>query len=150
MGLKLNLSKDDVKEVRFGDLPAGRYNVRISGCEVRESKSEKNPNKPFYNMEFTVIDGKYEGSRDYTNVCLWEGAHFTLVGILRALGQKIEAADGQDNIEIDVPDADWFLDQELVIIKRVPRGKSEPEVRDFRPYKQDEAVTASNAGRLLI
>lgn len=150
MGLKLNLSADSIKETRFGDLPVGKYNVRISGCELKESKSEKNPGKPYYNVEFTVMDGKYEGSRDYTNACLWEGAHFSLIAILRALGQKVEAEDGEAAIEVEVPDAEWFLDKELVIIKRVPKGKSDPEVRDYKPFNPDTEVTGSNAGRLLF
>lgn len=150
MGLKLNLSADSIKETRFGDLPAGKYNVRISGCELKESKSEKNPGKPYYNIEFTVMDGKYEGSRDYTNACLWEGAHFSFVALLRALGQQVEAGDGQSSVELDVPDQEWFLDKELVIIKRIPKGKSDPEVRDFRPAQSETEVSTSNAGRLLL
>lgn len=101
MPLNINVSdKAAEKRKPFEDLPQGWFVVQITDVELRESQSEKNSGKPMYNFEFTVTDdernpqdengaSKYSGRRLWTNACLWEGAEFTIVNILRALGHDV-------------------------------------------------------------
>jgi hypothetical protein len=122
-GIRVNFSNEEAEAGSFEELPVGKYKVRIDECEMRESKSEKNPGKPMYNFTFIVLDeGPYEGRKAFTNATLWSGALYTISAILKALGEDINAGD------YEIPDVDFFLDKELVI--KIARGKDSKEKND--------------------
>jgi hypothetical protein len=87
--LRVNFSEKELaSEARdFTPLPAGKYHVTMSDVTVeRCGPKSKNPGKPYYGIELTVQDGKYEGRKLFTNCMLFSPALYTLVQILKALG----------------------------------------------------------------
>lgn len=166
MPLNINVSDKAAQERKpFEDLPEGWYRVRISDVELRESQSEKNSGKPMYNFEFTVTEdtevnptnadgaSEFADRRVWVNACLWEGAEFTIVNIMRALGYEIQPG------ALAVPDItndeeiDAFLGRELdikygVTKKERARARREgdeasKEVTSFRSADPDAAPKAA-------
>jgi len=130
MAIQINVSERAAEKPRQrGELPLGWYHLRCTGVELRESQSEKNSGKPMYNFEWEITDdernpqnedgaSEYAGRPEWINACLWEGAEFTIVGIMNALGHDIQPG------KLDVPDItdpddpqgglDAFLGKELM------------------------------------
>jgi hypothetical protein len=105
----LSLTDEDLTERSFEPAPEGWYAVEITEVETKESKSAKNPGKPFYALKYKSIDeDKFKGSF-FDNVMLWKGAHFSLVGLGKALG----LIDGPGDLV--VPTEDELLEQELEV-----------------------------------
>lgn len=104
--IQINLTDTDVKG--FEVAPAGTYKVEIAEAELTESKSAKNNGKPMWKLELQSLEENYKG-KFFAYVPLWQGAHFTLVNIGKALG-FIEGAGN-----ITVPDAESLIGKELVI-----------------------------------
>lgn len=124
MGINVNVTKKESETRDFDDLPVGKFQMIISECELRESKSANNKGKPMYNFKFQVVTtgnenhDAYEGKPCWTNACLWDGALYTIVGIMKALGYEVEAG------ELEIPDPDEFIDKELIVrIGRTPARK---------------------------
>jgi hypothetical protein len=110
MGLKVTMSAKEASSKVFEIMPTGWYKVTISGCELKESTSEKNPGKPMYNVEFTINEPeKFEGRKVFTNICLWEGALYSANQLLNALG--IATSEG----EIEIPEPEDLLGEEIMI-----------------------------------
>jgi hypothetical protein len=90
-------------------LPSGKYHVAITDIEVRQSGPEaKFPGVDYWNMEFTVQDGPYQGQKCWTNVTFLEHALYTLKGIMEALGMETTGWDGE-------VDEDDFINRELIV-----------------------------------
>jgi hypothetical protein len=74
-------------------LPTGKYLVNISDVTLKESQSTKNPGKPFYAIEFTVVEdlagGSYRNRKMWTNAMLFSPALFTITHIMKALGMQV-------------------------------------------------------------
>lgn len=168
MALKVNVSSKAAEKRSFEELPLGWYHVQIAEVELRESKSEANAGKPMYGFEFEITDdprnpqddngaSKYKGRRLWTNACLWEGAEFTIVNILRALGHEIVPG------ELNVPDVtddnerDQLVGQYLMVrqgitrkerlasAKAKPPRKPDPEITGFRSADEGEEGDSSAA-----
>lgn len=163
MGIRINVSDKAVPRKKK-KLDLGWYKLRINHVELRESQSEKNPGKPMYNFEVEITDdsepfdengaSKFGGYVDWINACLWEGAEFTIVGILAALGREVEPG------ELDVPDItnpededgglDFFQGREIMarwavrkkerIAAAKEKREPEPEWTSFRSCEEEETA----------
>ena len=86
--LSVNFSTQEAEsEARtFEVVPTGRYYTRITGITIKKCGPEsKNPGKPFYALELTIQEGKFENQKLWTNVMLFEGALYTLAQLHKAL-----------------------------------------------------------------
>jgi len=120
VGIKVNVSEQESQagDRNFDPLPRGKFHGVITAVDLQESKSEANYGQPMLNFEFTVQDTpgpwqKHANRKDWVNACLWEGALYTIVGILKALpSQKGNKTlyddyatydDKGDVIDLDIP-----------------------------------------------
>jgi hypothetical protein len=150
VGITVNVSEQEASsgERNFDPLPAGKYHMAITGVEVEESGSEDNYGKPMLAFEFTIQDTpgpwqKYANRKDWSRACLWDGALYTIVGILKALpsqeGKKNAYEDnmkptgrvdehGKPIYELDIPtEPEYYEGQELF----TRRGKNKRQVEKF-------------------
>jgi len=150
VGIKVNVSEQESTsgDRSFDSLPIGRYHVAITAVDLLESESENNYGKPMLNFEFTIQDTpgtwqKFANRKDWINACLWDGALYTIVGILKALpSQKGKKNAYEDNMkptnktddegkpvyELDIPtEPEYYEGQELII----RRGKNKKQVEKF-------------------
>jgi hypothetical protein len=90
--LKVNFSDQEASSeaIDFTPVPSGTYPVLISDVETRESNSEKNPGKPYWHLEMTVVQEghPYQGRKFWGNVMLWDGALYSLAQLLKAIGRE--------------------------------------------------------------
>lgn len=131
----LSLTEDDLKERTFGPAAPGWYPVEIDEVDVKVAgPNSKNPGKPMYGITYVSTDkdlhsGKFFGD----NICLWQGAHYSLVGITKALG--ITSGPG----ELIVPTDDELLGKELevrvIIEKYKKKDGSDGEKNVVKGYR---------------
>lgn len=163
MAIKINVSENAAEKPRVrGKLPLGWYHLRIADVELKESKSERNSGKPMYNFELEITDdprnpqdangaSEFAGRPEWVNACLWDGAEFTIVGIMNALGKDVKPG------ELSVPDITdpndpdgglaFFVGKGLLArygIRKKERAaaakegrKAEPEWTQFAPENPD-------------
>jgi hypothetical protein len=131
-------------------LPTGKYHVAITDIEERESGPQsKNPGSIYWNIEFTVQSGDYEGRKVWTNASFLPQALYTIKGIMEALG--METTGNELDIEFDD-----FLNKELVVkVNFLKAGEvtyngttrqldDRNEVKRF--YKLDDAKSGAKSG----
>jgi Protein of unknown function (DUF669) len=89
--MRINLT--DIDDRSFEALPAGRYRVKISDYELKETKNDGKLPKgtPMINWEFTVVsdikgDDKYANRKLWMNTVIHERTLFSLKALLRASG----------------------------------------------------------------
>jgi hypothetical protein len=116
MGLVVDISSQEAESKAFDDLPSGKYNCVITDVSIEESKSAANAGKPYYHFEFTIQDGKYENQHIWANAMLWSGALYTIVNILKALGEDVQEG------KLEIPDAEWFVSKPVIV--RMAMGKA--------------------------
>jgi hypothetical protein len=171
VGIKVNVSDQEAQsgERNFDALPVGKFHAAITAVELQEAQSDANAGQPMLNFEFTIQDTpgtwqKYANRKDWTNACLWDGALYTIVGILKALpsqdGNKNAYednmrptgqtdGDGKPILELDIPtEPEYYEGQELFFRrgknkKQVEKWPDMPErwveVRGFGPYDAETA-----------
>lgn len=98
-------SEEAASESRdFEPLPSGKYLMSIADVTLKESQSEKNPGKPFYAVEFDVVEdrsgGQYRNRKAWTNAMLFKPALFTITHIMKALGYEVN----EGRMRIPTPD----------------------------------------------
>ena len=89
MSIKVNFSSEEMDSefVKYEPIPTGEYTVSIFNIEEKECGPEsKNPGKPYWNVQFKVIDGEFTGRSVFSNVMLFNGALYSLVNLLKATG----------------------------------------------------------------
>lgn len=128
-GIRVNFSQKeaDAAPRDVEPLPSGKYLCTVTGVELRFSTSEKNEGKPYYAVEFTVVDdlasGAYLDRKCWSNVMLFEGALYSCVQILKT--QNIDVNQGT----FDVPPADEWLGWQMVVAgtrKGETKDKTDP------------------------
>lgn len=156
MGIVVNVSSKEQAAGTFEPIPAGWYKMTISDGELVESKSKKNKGKPMYNLEFTVQEGKFEGRKTRTNACLWEGALYTIVNLLKALGYTV------DEGALEVPEIDELLGKDVMakvairppqeIVQEDGSKKTYDEQNEVKGFKSagDQAQNSQDALAGLI
>src|ERR1700744_2866008 len=103
MGIKVNTVSE--QEAKSGDgtgyLPSGTYHAVITDVELAESQSDANPGKPLLKFTAAVQDGEYADRDLKWTACCWSGALYTIINLLKALGE-FENCGGEKNL--DIPD----------------------------------------------
>jgi len=128
-GIKVNVSKKETAAGNQTMLPRGWYKVTVSDVELRESKSEKNNGKPMYAVECTVNEpAEYEGRKLYTNACLWEGALYTVIGLMKAV-ELIEQNIDEGDLVIPGPGA--FLGKECMARVTITPPRKGPDGKEY-------------------
>jgi hypothetical protein len=115
MGIAINVTGKEASSAPMEPVPGGKYLVTVTDAELRESKSAKNKGKPFAALELTITEtgsdahDKYAGRKMWANVMLFEGALYSAVQILKALGQNV------DEGEMEFPELDELVGEQFVI-----------------------------------
>jgi hypothetical protein len=110
MGIKVVLTDKEASSKPFELLPRGWYKAIISDGEVKESQSPKNAGKPYYSLELTITEGKYEGRKVFDNVMCFEGALYSIVQLCAAYDLDTSAGD------FEIPELTWFLEEQKEIM----------------------------------
>jgi hypothetical protein len=147
MGIKVVLSDKEASSKPFELMPRGWYKAVISDGEVKESKSLKNAGKPFYSLELTIVDGKYEGRKVFDNVMCFEGALYSVVQLCAAVGMDVEAG------EFEIPELSDFLDGgqyggvEFMISLAVQKERTakDPQTGEDKTYAERNEVKGYKA-----
>jgi len=167
MGIRVNVSEQEDQAGAREPLPAGKYHVAVTDVQLQESQSDDNFGKPMMNFEFTVQDTpgawqKHANRKDFTNACLWDGALYTIIMVLKAMpseqGNDNAYEDCKDaNGELDIPtEPEFYLGQDLIIRRGLdPKQKKKwpdmPErwiqIRGILPYDQETAHKSNATGR---
>jgi len=151
MSVKVNVSDREDSAGSYQPLPSGNFRCVITDVDPRESQSEANPGKPMLYFTMTVQDGPYAEREMGVNACLWEGALYTIINLLKAIGEyeNCKSADG-----LDIPDApEFYLGRELNVRRGVNRKTKEKnpeddpaswiEVRGFSKYEKTAGADGS-------
>lgn len=121
--ISIDLTEEEVSQglEGFKPIPKGTYKVEITDATLTAVKSGPNEGKPMYRMEYKVIDDdQYTGRKLFHTICLWKGAHYSLLQLLSALSDEVAPG------KIEVPDVDELLGQEInVTVKVVPHFNEE-------------------------
>jgi len=144
MALHVNFSEEEASsEAQGGELiPRGEYLVRITDGELRESKSEKNFGKPYYNLEFTIQDGKYQGRKLWTNVMLFQPALYTLAQLLKAIGIQVRAG-----AQMEVPTIEELMGKEVVVTTKIKKADDKYDDRtEVNGIKSANAMSGTGPG----
>jgi hypothetical protein len=156
MSIKVNVSEQEDRAGAREPLPVGKYHYAITSAELSESQSDNNYGKPMMVFELTVQDTpgpwqQFAGRKDFANAMLWEGALYTIIMMLKAIGEY-EDCKGP-NGELDIPtEAEFWEGRELIGRRGVdPKQKKAwpdmPErwvqLRSYMPYDEDSAAEAS-------
>jgi hypothetical protein len=152
MAIHTNISdKEDKSGGDYVPLPAGRFNCIITDVESKDSQSDNNYGKPMLYFRFTIQDGPYAERVIGTNACCWTGALYTIVGILKAIGQY-------DNVKgpngLDIPDApEFYLGQPIIVRRGVNQKKKKENPNDdpdtwieVRGFSSLEGAAAGSPG----
>ena len=160
MGIKVNVSEQEATsgDRNFDIMPVGKYHGVITSVELEESGSEDNYGKPMLAFEFTIQDTpgtwqKYANRKDWVRACLWDGALYTIVGILKAMpsqkGNKNAYEDNVDaNGELDIPtEPEYYEGVELFfrrgknkkLVEKFPdMPERHIEIRGFAPFDESQ------------
>jgi hypothetical protein len=116
-------------------LPSGKYLCQITKVDVRECGPEsKNPGKPFYAIEFTVLadkaGGQYEKRKCWTNAMLFNPALYTIVNIMKAIdfgGGKVSEGRGR------VPRPSELIDR-IMVVQGIKMGEQKDKSDPSKTY----------------
>lgn len=142
MGIKVNLSGADSE---FEALPSGKYLVKVTDGEIRESGPNANhPGSQYINWEFTIQSGDYEGRKVWTNTVVSHGACdcseedkfnkalSNLVSLLKSSGVASEDDLASDDFDLDIDDV-VGSDLVVTVTQREYQDEMRNEVKRFRP-----------------
>src|SRR5690348_7869755 len=111
--------KEASSEARsFELLPKGMYKVRVDDVDLEEVQSGANVGKHMYNFHLLVTEGQYEGRKIYNRAMLWSGALYTIVQMMKAVGQEVKEG------SLKIPPAKWWLGKEMVAVLTVDQQKA--------------------------
>jgi hypothetical protein len=154
MSIKVNVSDQENKSGEYKPLPAGNFHCVITDVDPRESQSEANPGKPMLYFTMVIQDGPYAEKDMGVNACCWDGALYTIIGILKAIGEYDNCKQGGG---LNIPDApEFYLGRDLMVRRGVNQKKKKEnpddnpemwiEVRGFAKYEGAASKSSSNAG----
>jgi hypothetical protein len=152
-GIKVDLTDQEAKSGDGGYLPAGLFHVVITEVESAESQSEANPGKPLLKFTSVVQDGPHADRTIKWTACCWTGALYTIVGLLKAMGEYEELSKGGG---LTIPDAQEFYVGKHVMARRGINKKAKAEnpeddplswleVKGFQPYKEGAQSVGTQA-----
>lgn len=157
MSIRVNFSDREAgaENVEIEPLPTGKYSCAITDVTMEECGPEsKNPGKPYYAIEFTVQDGKYENRKCWTNAMLFAGALYTISKLMKALGYDVNEG------EMEVPTAEELQGKTVVVGGRrlgETKDKKNPEKtyapkfepKNFYPIETWKGAVKEKSGSLL-
>jgi hypothetical protein len=130
--MRLNLADVEVRD--FEALPAGKYIVKITDYENKETRGgpeAKLPaGTPMINFEFTVVSNvqgetdKLENRKLWTNIIIHPKVLFNLKGLLQGIGWSDEQLAGDIDFE-----PDELVGAEMIV--RVARREYPPNSGEF-------------------
>jgi hypothetical protein len=155
MGIKVNVSEQENKSGDYTPLPSGTYNCVITDVESKDSQSENNFGKPMLYFYFTIQDGAFADRVMGVNACCWDGALYTIIGILKAIGEYDNLNSGNG---LDIPtEPEFYLGRGIKVRRGVnqKRKKENPddepsgwiEVRGFASADGDGSSSSAESGR---
>src|ERR1700744_4524515 len=119
MAIKVNMSDQESKSGDgTGYLPSGNYHCVITEVEPADSQSEANPGKPLLKFTSVVPDGEFAEREIKWTACCWSGALYTIVGLLKALGEYENCGGGGSDSQLEIPDAEEFYLTRHVMVRR--------------------------------
>jgi hypothetical protein len=143
-GLRVNFSSKEATSEAREPMPAGKYHVKITDIDPRESQSEKNFGKPYWAIEFTVQEGPYSDRKAWTNCMLFDGALYTLSQLMKSTGYDVDEGD------FEVPDSDELIGRDVVVrlIKKAATDEYDArnEVKGISAW-DDQAASGTSAGK---
>jgi hypothetical protein len=144
--VRINLT--DIDDRSFEALPAGKYIVKISGYEMKETSGngKLGAGVPMINWEYTVQsdlkgDTKYQSRKLWQNTVIHEKTLFSLKALLRAAGVfSEEDLDGELDFE-----PDDLVGAELVVVvaQREYNGDMTNDVKRVRGLDENDEAGAS-------
>lgn len=129
-GIRVNFSDKEAgaENQDMEPLPSGKYPCAITDVTLEEcGPDSKNPGKPYYKIEFTVQEGKYENRKCWTNAMLFDGALYTIVKLMKALGFNVAKG------EMEVPSAEE-LQGKKVVVSGVKIGETKDKKDSTKVY----------------
>jgi Protein of unknown function (DUF669) len=146
--MRVNLT--DVEDRTFEALPAGRYVVKVTDYEMRETKT-KPENKlpggtPMVNWEFTIVRNAKTGEETHKNRKLWmntiihERVLFNLKSFLKAAGWTEEQLGGEIDFE---PDECVGAEMIAVVSVREYNGQDTNDVKRVLPLSAEAVAETS-------
>jgi hypothetical protein len=119
--LRVNFSQQEA-EASFEELKPGRYLATIFSGEVAFSQSAKNKGKPYWKLRLKVQEGQPQaGASIFDNIMLFEGALYSLSGLMKALGYDISAG------QVRVPQLEEIIGQPVGINVRIQPARHDKE-----------------------
>lgn len=145
MGIKVNLANIDTS--KFDAVPAGVYEVEISGFEMKETSGngKLDAGTPMINWEFTIKEPEEFANRKlWTNTVIHESTLFSLKALLQAT-DEFDEADLAGAIDFDPED---LIGTEIAV-KVAVREYNGNDVNDIKKFmslgKAPAPKTASKA-----
>jgi hypothetical protein len=119
--------KEAASEARsFELLPKGMYKVRVDDVDLEEVQNGKNVGKHMYNFHLLITEGQYEGRKIYNRAMLWSGALYTIVQMMKAVGQQVNEG------SLKIPPGKWWIGKEMVAIVTVDQQKAkDPDTEKY-------------------
>jgi hypothetical protein len=152
MGIRVNVSEQENNAGAREPLPTGKFHVAVTSVELTDSQSDDNYGKPMLAFELTVQDTpgewqQFAGRKDFTNACLWEGALYTIIMILKAMGTYEDCKDSNGGLDIPT-EPEYYLGQQFITRRGVDQKQKKkfpdmPErhvqIRGILPYDEETA-----------
>lgn len=140
--------KESSSEARdFDPLPSGKYHVAVTEVEIKTCGPEsKNPGKKYYSLTLAVQEGPYENRKLWANVMLFNGALYSLVQILKAMGRPYQGS----GVKVPTPEDLEGYEFTVNVVKQVDTYKMKKDdwdPKDPKPFKNEvKGFAAYNAG----
>ena len=137
----------EVPDADFSAIPPGKYHVKITSGEMRESgPNSNNPGAQYINWELTVQEGDHENRKLWTNTSLLPHALFNLKALLLATG-TVSKDDARDSLEFEIED---LISKSVVatVGAREFQGETRAEVKRFMPYDSAKFASSKRADLL--
>lgn len=137
----------EVPDTDFSAIPPGKYHVKITSGEMRESgPNSNNPGAQYINWELTVQEGDHENRKLWTNTSLLPHALFNLKALLLATG-TVSKDDARDSLEFEIED---LISKSVVatVGAREFQGETRAEVKRFMPYDSAKFESSKRADLL--
>jgi hypothetical protein len=127
----------------FEPFPAGIYHVMLTGYEERETgENTKHPENEYFNVEFTVQSGEYEGRKLWTNMMLPPYQPFVLKQLVAAAGRDVnEPVVPEDFLE--EMDGKLECNARVKVKKATKEYDARNEIAGFKPFDPEKLSSGS-------